>query len=152
MDIVRKIVRKYLNEMYDNGAFENKSKPGEYSTDEMEEFLFKLIDLIPFDGTKNISIPSSWPASSVSYSRENIIKSWEEAKRNNPEPDTKFYVWKADTGGIATKPKLISAQRMDLNSILSIVSHYPNSFRSMSIGVENESTEIKGRSIDTKGD
>lgn len=145
MEHLRKIIRKKLFELYENDSIENVSKPGEYSTEEMESFLFKLINLVPF-GDKNygngpnITIPSSWPASSISYTKESIIENWEESKQNHSGENTKWYVWKVNIGNI--KPVDLSTQRMDLNSILSLVSKYPESFRNISIGVEIENTEI----------
>lgn len=148
MEQIRKIVRKYLFESY----FENVSKPGEYSTEEMERFLFRLIKLIPFDGKQNVSIPSSWPASSVSFSKDSLIQNWEEAKRNYPEPDTKWYVWKTNIGGSLNKPKQFSAQRFGFEGILNIVSKNPESFRNMSVGATNETTRNQEKNISTKGD
>ena len=152
MEQIRKIIRKQLFELYEIESFEDISKPGEYSTEEMESFLFKLIDLIPF-GVENygsgptIDIPSSWPASSISYTKDDVIKAWEEAKRNYVNP-VKWYVWKANIGGL-NKPIYLSAQRIDINSILNIVSRFPESFRSMSIGLTEKDVN---RIIDTKGD
>ncbi len=102
MEQIRKIIRKCLFESY----FENTSKPGEYSTEEMNYFLLKLIDLVHYSNKpevyeikKSINIPSSWPSNSVSNTGEEAIQNWEKSKVIYTEPDTKWYVWKVDVGG-----------------------------------------------------
>lgn len=155
MEQIRKIVRRYLFETY----FEKNLKPGEYSTEEMNYFILKLIHLVYFSHKpevyeikKNITIPSSWPASSVSNTREEVVKNWLKSKQTYAEPDTKWYVWKSDIGGALNKPISFSAQRLDFESILNIVSKNPETFRSMSIGVTNETIRNQERNISTKGD
>ena len=155
MEQIRKIIRKCLFESY----FENTSKPGEYSTEEMNYFLLKLIDLVHYSNKpevyeikKSINIPSSWPSSSVSNTGEEAIQNWEKSKVIYTEPDTKWYVWKVDVGGSLNKPKQFSAQRFDFESILKIIEKSPESFRSISIGVENELTRNQEKNISTKGD
>jgi len=157
MKDVRKIIRKQLFELYENDSFGTAIKSGEYSTEEMENFLFKIVDLVQW-GDKNygdgphITIPGSWPASSVSYTPESIIGDWEKAKQYYSDPDTKWYVWTAKVGGNLNKPQHVASQRIDLDSILRIVSKYPESFNYITIGVGNEMTKKYGDSLNTQGD
>jgi hypothetical protein len=156
MEQIRKIIRKNLFELFNHNEFGAVSKPGEYSTDEMEEFIFKIISLVPW-GNKNygdgpnIHIPSSWPSSTAAYTKDSIIQDWYKAKKYYNEPDTQWYVWKTYIDS-TNKPAELSSQRLDLKSIVNVVSQNPEAFKSMSIGVTNEKTERYGKQIDTSGD
>jgi hypothetical protein len=106
MEELRKIIRKQLFKLHESDL----KNSGEYSTDEMNYYLLKIIDLVyyshkpeVYDIKKSINIPSSWPASSVSSTREEAIKNWEQSKQIYSEPDTKWYVWKSDIGGNLTQ-------------------------------------------------
>ncbi len=156
MEHLRKIIRKNLFELFNHNNFGEFSKLGEYSNDEMEEFIFKILSLVPW-GTKNfsdgpnISIPSLWPSSTVSYTKDSIIQSWYRAKKYYDKPDTQWYVWKVYLNS-PEKPIDLSSQRLDLKSIVDIVSKNPQAFKSLSIGVVNDETERYSKDIDTSGD
>lgn len=159
MEQIRKLIRQYIFELHQNNLFGITSSPGEYSTEEMNYFMLKLFDLIFYSNKpevyeikKSISIPSSWPASSVSNTGEEAIQNWEQSTKNYADLDTKWYVWKADIGGNLNKPRYLSPQRIDFESILDIVSKNPESFRNMSIGVTNKRIEKLDNGIPTKGD
>lgn len=156
MEHLRKLIRKNLFELFNHNDFGAVSKPGEYSNDEMEEFIFKIISLVPW-GTKNfgdgpnITMPSNWPSSSVSYTKDSIIQNWYRAKKYYDEPDTQWYVWKANLGS-PEKPVELSSQRLDLKSIVDIVSKNPEAFKSLSINVTNSKTDKYSQGISTDGD
>ena len=155
MENIRKVIRKQLFELCENDSFGTAIKSGEYSTEEMENFLFKIIDLVQWGNNNygdgpHITIPSSYPSSSVSYTPESIISDWEKAKQYYSDFDTKWYVWTAKVGGNLNKPKYVASQRIDLEDILRIVSKYPESFSYITIGVGNEMTKKYGKNI--KGD
>lgn len=158
MESIRKIVRKHLFEVFDNNSTESPLNAGEYSTEDMEYALLKMADLIPFgsqnfgDGP-NITIPSNWPSSVKSYTKEAVIQNWNKAKAYyNNEPNTKWYIWKADVGGSFTQPEKLAPQRYSLDYILMLSVKLPESFRSMSIGVSNNKTQNLEKGISTSGD
>ena len=155
MEQLRKIIRKSLFESFNHNDFGAVSKPGEYSNDEMEEFIFKIISLVPwgekFGKGPTMSIPSNWPSSSVSYTKDSIIQNWYRAKKYYTAPDTQWYVWKVNLDSLE-KPVELSYQRLDLKSIVDIVSENPEAFKSLSIGVTNSDTEEKSKGISTSGD
>jgi hypothetical protein len=156
MEHLRKIIRKNLFELFNHNNFGAVSKPGEYSNDEMEEFLFKIISLVPwgietYGNGPYINIPSNWPSSVSSYTKDSIIQNWYRAKKIYDSPDTQWYVWKADLGS-SEKPVDLSYQRLDLKSILDIVSENPEAFKNLSISVNNEKTDINSQLINTSGD
>ena len=156
MEHLRKIIRKNLFELFNNNEFGTVSKPGEYSNDEMEEFIFKIISLIPWHNKENknkpnIIIPSSWPSSVSSFSKDSIIQNWYRAKKYYDEPDTQWYVWKTDIDSI-NKPSELSPQRLDLKSIINIVSKNPEAFKSLSINVTNDKVDKYSQGISTDGD
>lgn len=157
MEQLKKIINEHLSELYANNFFD-KAEPGEYSTEEMNFLLLKLIDLVYFSNNpdvyevkKEIFLPSSWPSSSISNTGEQAIKNWENAKNIYDKPDTKWHVWKVNILGV-NKPTYLSSQRIDMESILKIVSKYPEAFKSISISVENDNTKNYRKNIDTKGD
>jgi hypothetical protein len=71
-----------------------------------------------------------------------------------PPPEEKY---PPEGGGfkpkkMENKPKHLSSQRIDINSIIDIISKNPETFHNMSIGVKNQHTDKLEKGISTKGD
>lgn len=125
---------------------------GNYTTEEMERFLINLGSTIDFANTR-ITIPSNYPSSSVTNSKETMLAAWEKAKKNYAnDPSVKWYIWSLNVGGSLNKPTKIGDQRFDLNSILSIATKYPDSVRGLNLGVLSNTTNGYDKKISTQGD
>lgn len=147
MKEIRQIIRQQLLKLY-----ESENKSGEYSTQEMDNFLSTLINTVEWGNRPHIILPSSLPSSSVSYTSEASKSNWDKAKQYHSDPNTKWYIWDAKVGGNLNKPTYLSKQRIDLDSILNIVSKYPESFSYITIGVDNDLTKNYQKNISTQGD
>jgi len=130
------------------------STAGNYSTSEMESFLQGIINSVDFQTNQiRITIPSNYPSSSVNTTKEQVNSNWAKAKQiYGEDPTVQWFVWDASVGGSLNKPKELRSQRYDIQSILDIVSKYPESLRGLNIGVVSNSKNKMDQSISTQGD
>lgn len=127
---------------------------GNYSTEQMEEFLKEITNLVDFNVNEvRITIPSNYPSSSINTTKEQINANWEKAKQlYGDDPTVKWFVWDASVGGSLNKPKELRSQRYDIQSILDIIRKYPEALRGLNIGVVSNSKDKMDKSISTQGD
>lgn len=117
---------------------EEKESKGEYTTDEMDEFINEIVATVDWAGT-SIMLPSDRHASHVCKSREETLETWEKNKKDfGKDEGIKWYIWDAKAGGAFNKPAKFETQRYDKSSLLSIAKKYPDAIKSINISFSSK--------------
>ncbi len=137
---IRVLIRKLIKENAYN------SKPGEYSTSEMESFIEDLSKYFDFNhnqgdykSKKSVTIPSDRNASSVSEDIDTLLRNWSIAKKRFEDENPRWYIWNV----VGTKKDInkLNDFRFDKDYVLEILKSNPQEISSISINLDSENQE-----------
>jgi hypothetical protein len=137
---IRVLIRKLIKENAYN------SKPGEYSTSEMESFIEDLSKYFDFNhnqgdykSKKSVTIPSDRNASSVSEDIDTLLRNWSIAKKRFEDENPRWYIWNV----VGTKKDInkLNDFRFDKDYVLEILKSNPQEISSISINFDSENQE-----------